>query len=223
MNSSFQRARSPEHKELRRRMILDAAARVLDRDGFNDTSLNAIAQEAGVVKSGLYRYFESREEILLELMVSDVQELTAAFRESIRGPMDLDDVAALIAGSFIDRPRLCLLTSRMASTLEHNITGETIRMLKRRLNACSADMAEDICRAIPHWQMDDCLQGLRMTYMLVAGLYPMSCPPAHVQAVLDEPEFCSGPPEFVVTVGHGAQVICRGLDTLARERPDASI
>ena len=218
MNHSFQRARSPEHKELRRRMILDAAARVLDRDGFNDTSLNAIAQEAGVVKSGLYRYFESREEILIELLLSDVHEMCAAFRTAVTGQMDVDRLAALMAEGFIDRPRLCLLTSRMASTLEHNITGDTIRVLKRRMNDCAEEVAQAMCRAVPHWTVPDCHSGLRMVYVLVAGLYPMTNPPAHVKCVMDDPEFEGTTPKFADTVRFAAKAMFRGIESISRDR-----
>lgn len=219
MNQTFQRARSPEHKELRRRMILDAATRVLDRDGFNDTSLNAIAQEAGVVKSGLYRYFESREEILLELMVSDVTAMCTAFSDAVTGQMGVDRLADLMADCFIDNPRLCLLTSRMASTLEHNITGDTIRGVKRRLNECSDVVATAMCRAIPHWAIGDCHNGLRMVYVLVAGLYPMTNPPQHVRAVMDEPEFCNSAPDFAPNVRYAMLAMFRGIEsiTLARQ------
>ena len=218
MNQTFQRARSPEHKELRRRMILDAAANVLDRDGFNDTSLNAIAQEAGVVKSGLYRYFESREEILIELMVSDVQEMCASVSDAVTGQMSVDALADLLASAFVDRPRLCLLTSRMASTLEHNITGETIRSLKRRLNACADIVAAAMCRAIPHWEEGDCQRVLRMSYVLVSGLYPMTNPPEHVRVVVDEDEFCGTQPEFEPTVRFAILAMFRGIESITQGR-----
>ena len=199
-------------------MILDAAANVLDREGVNDTSLNAIAQEAGVVKSGLYRYFESREEILLELMISDVQVMCAALSEVVTGPMDVDQVSDLISEGFTDRPRLCLLTSRMASTLEHNITGDTIRAVKRRLNACSEEVSQAIRRAIPHWTPEESRRGMRMIFVLVAGLYPMTHPPAHVKSVMNEPEFQDVVPEFVPSVRVAARAMFRGIESMALQR-----
>ncbi|SOH94563.1 transcriptional regulator, TetR family [Monaibacterium marinum] len=218
MNQSFQRARSPEHKELRRRMILDAAARVLDRDGFNETSLNSIAQEAGVVKSGLYRYFESREEILIELMLSDMQDMCDAFAQDVTEQLDVDRLAQITADCFVDRPRLCLLISRMASTLEYNITCETIRGFKRKMNECTDSVAASMNRAIPHWSLDDCHNALRMQYVLVSGLFPMTCPPAHVKRVLDEPEFCSMSQEFEPAVRYATQAMFRGVDSIAMQR-----
>ncbi|MBE7452074.1 MAG: TetR family transcriptional regulator [Kofleriaceae bacterium] len=68
---SFQRAREPEQKEQRRRALLDAAAALLADGDLEAVTLSAIARAVGLAKSNVYRYFESREEILLELLVDD--------------------------------------------------------------------------------------------------------------------------------------------------------
>ncbi len=60
----FRRARSPARKALRRAALLRAAAELVDADGPEGVSLAAIAARAGGAKSNVYRYFESREEIL---------------------------------------------------------------------------------------------------------------------------------------------------------------
>ncbi|HEU0222902.1 MAG TPA: helix-turn-helix domain-containing protein, partial [Paracoccaceae bacterium] len=73
-DNPFQRARSPEQKAHRRRAILEAAAALLAEGGIEATTLAAIAERAGLVKSNLYRYFESREEILMWLFVEDLGE-----------------------------------------------------------------------------------------------------------------------------------------------------
>ncbi|MEL6678838.1 MAG: TetR family transcriptional regulator [Pseudomonadota bacterium] len=189
MSLPFQRARSPEHKLQRRQVILDSAARVLARKGLADTSLNAIAQEAGVVKSGLYRYFESREEILLRLLISDLEAMVETLEETVTGPTPVEDLAGLVADGFAQRPQLCLLTSATASTLEHNITGDTLRDVKRQLLAIAARTATALSRGAPHLSVEANTQAIRMIFALVAGLYPMTTPAPHVAKILEEPEF----------------------------------
>jgi AcrR family transcriptional regulator len=51
-------------REGTRRRILDAAGRVLARDGFRALGVNAVAREAGVDKVLLYRYFGGIEALL---------------------------------------------------------------------------------------------------------------------------------------------------------------
>ena len=50
-----------------RRRILDAAQRVMHAEGYRATTMPAIATEADVSVGLLYRYFESKEELLLAM------------------------------------------------------------------------------------------------------------------------------------------------------------
>jgi AcrR family transcriptional regulator len=47
--------------------ILDAAARCFARNGFANTTIQEIAQEAGLTKSMIHYYFESKQVLILEL------------------------------------------------------------------------------------------------------------------------------------------------------------
>src|SRR5688572_5924349 len=47
--------------------ILDAASRCFSRDGFSNTTVQEIAKEAGLTKSMIHYYFESKQVLILEL------------------------------------------------------------------------------------------------------------------------------------------------------------
>ncbi len=64
----FQRARSEEQREIRRQAILDTAAAMLEIMPVSEVTLNELSRRAGLAKSNVLRYFESREAILLELL-----------------------------------------------------------------------------------------------------------------------------------------------------------
>src|SRR5712692_5405304 len=72
---TFRRARRPEEKEVRRQQILAAARKLLAGRGVGELSLNELARRAGVSKPNVYRYFESREDVLLQVWVDEVREL----------------------------------------------------------------------------------------------------------------------------------------------------
>jgi AcrR family transcriptional regulator len=55
-------------RESRRAEIVAAARRCFSRDGFHQTSMQEIAQEAGLSAGASYRYFASKEEIILEIV-----------------------------------------------------------------------------------------------------------------------------------------------------------
>ena len=74
---SFQRARSEEQREVRRRAILDAAAAMLEEMPVADVTLNELSRRVGLAKSNVLRYFDSREGVLLDLLDTFLQDWLA--------------------------------------------------------------------------------------------------------------------------------------------------
>lgn len=71
----------PDVSEQRKSQILQAAATIVSRKGFSDTRMEDIAEEVGLSKGTLYLYFNSKDDLKLELMRHffsiDTQELSA--------------------------------------------------------------------------------------------------------------------------------------------------
>jgi AcrR family transcriptional regulator len=80
---TYQRARRPEQKLERRDAILAAASELALRDGVRAVSLADIAARVGIHKSALLRYFETREQIFLELTARAWREWAAALRDEL--------------------------------------------------------------------------------------------------------------------------------------------
>ena len=57
-----------EKKAQARRRILDAARAVFFQDGFVATNLDKVADQAGVAKGTLYRYFESKADLYVAVL-----------------------------------------------------------------------------------------------------------------------------------------------------------
>ncbi|MBL8742173.1 MAG: TetR/AcrR family transcriptional regulator [Myxococcales bacterium] len=68
------------HGDLRR-VLLDAAVHVVEKEGVGALSLVAIAKKAGVSSGAPYHHFESREELLSAIAVEGFDLLTAAMKE----------------------------------------------------------------------------------------------------------------------------------------------
>jgi AcrR family transcriptional regulator len=115
-SAAFQRARRPEQKQQREDAILGAARELALRDGVRNVSLNDIAARIGIHKSALLRYFETREQIFLELTAASWRDWTQALHAELDaaavGSAEL--VADVVARSFADRPLLCDLIPHTA-------------------------------------------------------------------------------------------------------------
>ena len=64
-----------EKIEEKRLVIARAAADLIFRQGYNETSVSQIARECGIGKSTLYDYFSSKEEIILTLLDEPLSEV----------------------------------------------------------------------------------------------------------------------------------------------------
>jgi AcrR family transcriptional regulator len=80
-------ARSEKGRSERYGDILSAAERVFTRDGFALATMDAIAQEAGVSKGGLYRHITSKEGLFLAVVARIAEELAVLLRHACeQGP-----------------------------------------------------------------------------------------------------------------------------------------
>ena len=69
-----------------RRRLIDAAGRCIAERGNVEIRMAAVADEAGVARSTLYRYFESRDELILGLILSRVDAAMNAAVRSLLAP-----------------------------------------------------------------------------------------------------------------------------------------
>jgi AcrR family transcriptional regulator len=59
---------SEEHKQSRRKEILNAAKRVFARKGYERSTMKDIVEEVGMSRGGVYMYFSSTEDMMLALI-----------------------------------------------------------------------------------------------------------------------------------------------------------
>jgi AcrR family transcriptional regulator len=82
----------PEYLETRKHQIIDAAAACFARGGFHRTTMQDICSEAELSPGAVYRYFVSKEEIILAMCDRGHEEDVATMRDA----MKLDDTVAIL-------------------------------------------------------------------------------------------------------------------------------
>lgn len=187
---TFQRARKPEEQQLRREAILAAAAALFDAEGAQGAGLNAIAAKAGFTKSNLYRYFESREEVLLSLFLDEIAGFAADIEARLAG-LDggVKKIARTAARTFEEHPRLGALIAILTTVLEQNVSEETVINLKRATAENVTRIGKAIHGQLPKAKLDDCIWVAAMLGTVVAGMWPSANPGAVATRVLARPEF----------------------------------
>jgi AcrR family transcriptional regulator len=75
---------SEAHLEARYRQILNAAVACFARNGFHETTMQDICQEAGLSPGALYRYFASKEEMVEASWRRDQQARADRFERALK-------------------------------------------------------------------------------------------------------------------------------------------
>jgi AcrR family transcriptional regulator len=83
--------RRAEKKQASRQKILESAREVFFRDGFMVANLDEVAQKAGVAKGTLYRYFESKAELYVEVLAHNGEIFKQRMYETAAGPGSASD------------------------------------------------------------------------------------------------------------------------------------
>jgi AcrR family transcriptional regulator len=86
--------------ERRRPLILDAALEVYVERGYRGTSMQAIADAAGVTKPVIYECYPNKDELLLALLDREEHRLLVAITEALPTNLATDNVEAVLAAGF---------------------------------------------------------------------------------------------------------------------------
>jgi AcrR family transcriptional regulator len=192
---TFQRARSEEQREVRRRAILDTAAAMLGEMTVAEVTLNELSRRVGLAKSNVLRYFESREAVLLELLddflgdwLADLEgELASGVEPEASQEVRARQVAEILSRSLAERATLCDLFGAQGGVLEHNVSVEVVKQHKRSSLARLTVMADLLGGHLP--ELGDGAQVFCLMTLVSAGALStyVPPPPSVLAAYADEP------------------------------------
>lgn len=210
----FQRARQPAQKEERKTALLNAAERLLsERGDARAFSLTELAREAGMAKSNVYRYFETRESLLLELLEEkwDAWLEDFAAEEALGATQKLPAFCAQVAQSLGRRTLLCTLMGALPSVLEQNASVETVRAFKRRSLDFVRSVAELFSAKCPELSTDEYEQLVQLLFLFQVSLWSFAHPAAPAKEALEDPVLAPFRRDFSRDLGHTLLLLSRGL------------
>ena len=216
---TYQRARRPEQKLERRDAILGAARELALRDGVRAVSLADIAARVGIHKSALLRYFETREQIFLELTAQAWREWTAALHAELDGAAPgspVSDSAALVAevfaSSFGDRPLLCDLIAHTPLNLERNVSPEAVRRYKLTSLAAVDEAGGIVRRVLPALTPAECGEFVAALASLAGAVWQIANPvPALAELYASDPALIRACVDLTPRLRRTAEILLAGL------------
>ncbi|MFN2425073.1 MAG: TetR/AcrR family transcriptional regulator [Candidatus Binatia bacterium] len=122
----------------RARRIVDTAIDLAEKGGFEAVRLRDVAAEADVALGTLYRYFRSKEDMLIAALNSEVESLEARIQaRPMAGHTPLERVDAFFRAAtkgLMRRPRLARAILRAAASGDHELA-EKVAAFHSRMSA----------------------------------------------------------------------------------------
>jgi AcrR family transcriptional regulator len=218
--TTFQRARSQEQREVRRRAILGTAAAMLTEMPVAGVTLNELSRRVGLAKSNVLRYFESREAVLLELLDSAWQEWLVQLEEDLGRAVDAgapvavrgDQLAAAVAASLAAQPVLCDLISAQAAVLERNVSPKVAAEYKRAAIADVTALGQLMLGCVGELGEHDTLRLAAAAVMVAGAVWTNTQPSAAMLAAYEaDPALASMRLDFTATLREVLEVLISGL------------
>jgi TetR/AcrR family transcriptional regulator len=181
---SFERARNPTERAQRREQILAAAGDCLMKVDWREVTVAAIARRAGLGKGTAYRYFSTKEELFLELVLREITDWSAGLEAALARPgATYEDFATRFARSLAERTRLTRLLGLLHGVIEHNVPAEAISSFKRRWLEAMRSLGETL-ETYDVLEEGRALQFLLRAHAVTVGLAQLARPSVAVAAVI---------------------------------------
>ena len=203
------RARSDLDKATRRDDIVRTAAQVLDETGFDTFTMDGVASLLDLVKGTLYRYFPTREALVLAVLRRDL----ATWFDSIDaelGDVSADQLGAGLVDSLVARPPLLQLLAVLPSVLEHNVPFETALDFKSFLLERTSHTGRLIDRLLGAADGSGARLLVRLNAAMI-GLYVGAHPSPVVAQVLELPAFAPLRVDLAEELAHLTHALLRTI------------
>jgi AcrR family transcriptional regulator len=173
--------------------LLRTARENLKQGGtLDELGLNELARQTGMAKSNVYRYFESREALLLDLLWEEWTSWFLGIQKQINSRkiprQDPEMLIRRIVKDIAGQRLLCLLTAALPTVLEANLSEQKVREFKKSSLDFFWQAAAYFESIAPQLSKESYARMLHDGACLIAGLYPHAHPAKVVQKVLKSSE-----------------------------------
>jgi AcrR family transcriptional regulator len=131
------KARQQRKRDRSRDDILAAARAVLLRDGIAAVTLEAVAREAGMSKTGLYYYFSSKEALVFELIFAAYENHAQRVQEAVAATeTGAEALGAVIRNTVevysgqMDDFRLAFLLGQVTGSADMRVSAEQLQRIR---------------------------------------------------------------------------------------------
>jgi AcrR family transcriptional regulator len=123
------------------KIIFEATARILERDGRAAFNTNAVAETAGISIGTLYHYFPSKEAILVAMARSEMQAHQTAVLDAVTRSLDAPQAVRAIMRALLDTfgQRVRARQIAVDTMITYGLTGDLVAPVRAFTDVLAAD------------------------------------------------------------------------------------
>ena len=166
------RARSNEQIEQRINEIVDSTARLYEENRYEEITFAMIAKEANFTRSNLYRYFGTKEDIFLELIIHDIEH----WQNQVINHFPDEYISAQEFSSqwvelFLEHNRMLKLFTILFTMLEQHASMEALINFKKKLMMMFGTITQKLMKVLPFTSDEAAAEFLSAQIALALGSY----------------------------------------------------
>lgn len=208
------RARADADKQSRRRDLLRAAAEAFARQPYAEVTVAEIARGAGLAKGTVYLYFQTKEELFLQLVLEQLGEWFHELeRELTEGSalLSAEALARLLSRTLARREQLTRLLAILHVVLEQNTPADVALAFKQQIAAQTAAAGALLERRYLDFEPGDGVRFLLHLHAATVGLHQMAHPAPAVAELLARPDLAGLRIDFPAALQAHTAALLRGF------------
>ena len=165
---------STQLTEARKEEIIAACAALYEEKGFKETTIKDIGKAITLTRTGIYLYFETKEEIFLALLGREYDAWVSEMREimAVKTAMTRDGAAEVLARTLTNHPRLLRLLSMNLYEMEANSRPERLTEFKKSFGASLETVDLFLRQYIPEMDGERRERFIYAFFPFIYGIYP---------------------------------------------------
>lgn len=173
---TFERARTKDQIEARKKEIIKACSRLYDQHDFEGVNIKAISEMTSFVRSTIYTYYKTKEEILLDLLLQNIREWSDDILMMVEDhdTMTKEKYCQSLTAIFGLNSRMLKLTSILYSVIEKNCSVNHLTHFKNEFYDLMLPFYDSLEKYFPNSTHEARENFVYEASAYVSGLYPMT-------------------------------------------------
>jgi len=173
---SFQRARSKVQIEDRIQEIVNAASIIYDSVGYEGLNFSTISEYTKFTRPNIYKYFKTKEEIILLILTQDLKSWISTLRKSFKlnKLYSIYEIGEIWTDTLIKHDRLMELHAILFTTIEKNVSVEALSEFEKESIVNHSSIIDLVNQLFPNASSNSIMNFIYSSFTLAFGLYPMT-------------------------------------------------